>query len=64
MRKIVAKTDVLAHGNRFPKGTGFVVSDHPDPKSQPPQIDPTTAQSWKRLDWAEDEAEKGKSDAR
>ena len=52
MRKIIATTDVLAHENRFPKGTGFSVVEKPDPKAESPQIDPTTASRWESLGWA------------
>lgn len=55
MRKIIVTTDVLAHENRFPKGTGFSVRNDPDPKAKPPQIDPTTADRWESNGWAEPE---------
>ncbi|KRA44695.1 hypothetical protein [Devosia sp. Root635] len=58
MRKIIATTDVLAHENRFPKGTGFHVVDTPDPKAKPPQIDRATAEVWGRNGWAEAATEK------
>ena len=63
MRKIIATTDVLAHENRFPRGTGFSVVEKPNPKAVPPQIDPTTAELWGRNGWAQDEPppEKAKS---
>ena len=52
MRQIIATTDVLAHGNRFSKGTGFHVVESPDPKANPPQIDPRTAEVWGWNGWA------------
>ena len=64
MRKIVATTDVLAHDNRFPKGTGFVVAAQPNAGASPPEIDPTTAGAWLRLGWAKEDAQgKGKAGA-
>lgn len=51
-RKIVATNDVLAHENRFPKGTGFVVVGTPDPKAKPPEVKPHTADVWERNGWA------------
>lgn len=63
-RKVIATTDVLAHENRFPKGTGFSVVEKPDPKAKPPEIDPRTAGVWERNGWAEPPAPKTtKSDA-
>lgn len=63
MRKIIALTDVLAHENRFPKGTGFHVVDRPDPKAKPVQIDPRTAAVWSDSGWCEDVPGKAKTDA-
>ena len=63
MRKIIATTDVLAHENRYPKGTGFSVVEKPNPKAEPPQIDPTTADRWQSTGWAKPDdtvAEKAK----
>lgn len=54
MRKIVLTTDANAHDNRFPKGTGFVVKETPDPKAKPHEIDPRTADVWLQSGWAED----------
>lgn len=54
MRTIIATTDVLAHDNRFPKGTGFSVVALPDPKANPPQIDARTAEVWGWNGWAVD----------
>ena len=64
MRKIIATTDVLAHENRFPRGTGFSVVEKPNPQAVPPQIDATTAARWEGLGWATEEkplVEKAKS---
>lgn len=54
-RRIIATNDVLAHENRFPKGTGFVVVEKPDPKATPPEIDARTAGVWERNGWAQPE---------
>lgn len=62
-RKIIATTDVLAHDNRFLKGTGFVVVDHPDPKAKVPEVDETTALGWERLGWADRDPGKDKPHA-
>ncbi|UYN98360.1 MAG: hypothetical protein KIT02_10315 [Devosia sp.] len=61
MRRIVALTDVLAHENRFPKGTGFKVVDGPDPKARPPEVGPSQADAWERQGWAEPAKGAGKA---
>lgn len=62
MRKIVATTDVLAHENRFPKGTGFLVVDAPKADANPPEIDARTAGIWEQNGWCKSQApDKAKS---
>ena len=56
MRKIVATTDVLAHENRFPKGTTFHVVDAPKADAKPPEIDARTASVWDLNGWCESHA--------
>lgn len=65
MRSVIATTDVLAHENRFPKGTGFSVVATPKADAKPPQIDARTADVWLQNGWADevDRTAKAKSNA-
>lgn len=61
MRSVIATTDVLAHENRFPKGTGFAVVAKPLPDATPPQVDERTAAAWLQNGWASEAGQKSKA---